>query len=121
MLQERQGGGAPHGVILAVVVFVVVLAPFLTGDQGEAITEAISELLTPLGLLLLPVILLLAIQFLSSDRGSVISAVFSTGEPDTIHRLSGSPVGVGLFLLLVLLLLYYRVSIFGGGGDESDE
>ncbi|KAE8717670.1 hypothetical protein F3Y22_tig00110044pilonHSYRG00382 [Hibiscus syriacus] len=57
MFQERQGGGggAPHGVILAVVVFIVVLAPFLTGDQGEAITEAISELLSPLGLLLLPI------------------------------------------------------------------
>ncbi|KAL4285295.1 hypothetical protein GQ457_16G030880 [Hibiscus cannabinus] len=116
MLQERQGGGAPHGVILAVVVFIVVLAPFLTGDQGEAITEAISELLTPLGLLLLPLLLLLAIQFLSSDRRYVVS----TGQPDTIHRLSGSPVGVGLFLLLVLSLLYYRVSIFGGGDDSDD-
>ncbi|GMI72147.1 hypothetical protein like AT3G06890 [Hibiscus trionum] len=117
MLQERQGGGALHGVILAVVIFIVVLAPFLT---GEAITEAISELLTPLGLLLLPILLLLAIQFLSSDRGSFISAVFSTGEPDTIHRLSGSPVGVAFFLLLVLFLLYYRVSIFGGGDDSDD-
>ncbi|PPD84131.1 hypothetical protein GOBAR_DD18919 [Gossypium barbadense] len=48
MLQERHGDGPPHGVILAVVVFIVVLAPFLYGDQGEAITEAISELLTPL-------------------------------------------------------------------------
>ncbi|KAG8484659.1 hypothetical protein CXB51_023626 [Gossypium anomalum] len=120
MLQERHGGGPPHGVILAVVVFIVVLAPFLSGDQGEAITEAISELLTPLGLLLLPIFLLLAIQFLSSDRGSFVSAVFSTGEPDTIYGLSGSPVGVALFLLLVLFLLYNRVSIFGGGDDSDD-
>ncbi|MBA0858070.1 hypothetical protein Goshw_021106 [Gossypium schwendimanii] len=120
MLQERHGGGPPHGVILAVVVFIVVLAPFLYGDQGEAITEAISELLTPLGLLLLPIFLLLAIQFLSSDRGSFLSAVFSTGEPDTNYGLSGSPVGVALFLLLVLFLLYNRVSIFGGGDDSDD-
>ena len=120
MLQERQGGGAPHGVILAVLVGIVVLAPFLFGDQGEAITEAISELLTPVGLLLLPIILLLAIQFLSSDRGSFISCIFSTGEPDTIHRVSGSPFGVALFLILILFLLYNRVSIFGGGDDSDD-
>ncbi|KAK8661762.1 hypothetical protein V6N13_037745 [Hibiscus sabdariffa] len=121
MLPERQGGGgAPHGIILAVVVAIVVLAPFLFGDQGEAITEAISEILTPLGLLLLPIILLLTIQFLSSDRGSFISAVFSTGEPDSIHRASGSPFGVAVFLLLILFLLYNRVSIFGGGDDSDD-
>ncbi|TKY54160.1 DNA (cytosine-5)-methyltransferase CMT3 [Spatholobus suberectus] len=120
MIPDRQqGGGAPHGILFAVVVAIVVIVPFLVGDQGEAITEAISELLSPLGLLLLPIILLLTIHFLSSDRGSFISALFSTGEPDTIHRLSGSPLGVALFLVLILLLLYNRVSIFGG--DDSNE
>jgi len=123
MYPERQqgggGGGAPHGILLAVVVAIVVIVPFLLGDQGEAITEAISELLSPLGLLLLPIILLLTIQFLSSERGSFISAIFSTGEPDTIHRVSGSPFGVALFLVLVLVLLFNRFSIFGG--DDSDD
>lgn len=89
------------------------------GDQGEAITEAISELLSPVGLLLLPIALLLAIQFLSSDRGSFVSSIFYTGEPDSIHRVSGSPVGVALLLILVLFLLYNRVSIFGGGDDDE--
>lgn len=123
MIEERQGGHggrAPHGVLLAVVVAIVVVVPFLVGEQGEGITEAISELLSPVGLLLLPIILLLTIQFLSSDRGSFVSSMFSTGEPDTIHRLSGSPVGVALFLILILLLLYYRVSIFGGNDDSDD-
>ncbi|KAK7387913.1 hypothetical protein VNO78_22711 [Psophocarpus tetragonolobus] len=115
MIGERervqvQGGGAPHGILVAVVVGIVVIVPFV---MGEATTEAITELLSPLGLLLLPIILLLTIQFLSSDRGSFISALFSTGEPDTIHRLSGSPLGVTLFLFLILFLLYNRVSIFG--------
>lgn len=123
MFAERQGGGgggAPHGVILAVVIGIVVLAPSLLGDQGEAITEAISELLSPVGLLLLPIILLFTIQLLSTNRGaSFLSAVFSSGEPDTIHRVSGSPVGVALFLLLIFFLLYNRVSIFGGD-DDSD-
>ncbi|MED6106489.1 hypothetical protein PIB30_005119 [Stylosanthes scabra] len=115
MIEER---GAPHGMLLAIVVAIVVVVPFFLGDQGEAITEAISELLSPLGLLLLPIILLLTIQFLSSDRGSFIGAIF-TGEPDTIHRATGSPVGVALFLVLILFLLYNRVSIFGG--DDSGD
>nr|ABK94344.1 unknown [Populus trichocarpa] len=123
MFQERhrhQHRGPPHGILLAVVVCVVVLAPFIFGDQGAAITEGFAELLSPMGLLLLPIILLLAIQFLSSDRGSFVSSVFSTGEPDSFHRLSGSPVGVALFLALVLFLLYNRMSIFGGSDDSGD-
>ncbi|XP_008223204.1 PREDICTED: uncharacterized protein LOC103323023 [Prunus mume] len=117
--QERQAGTAPHGILLAVVVVAVIVVPFFLGDQGEAITEGISELLSPVGLLLLPIILLLTIQFLSSDRGSFVSSMFSNGEPDTIHRVSGSPVGVALFLVLILFLLYNRISIFGGGDDEE--
>ncbi|XP_027338303.1 uncharacterized protein LOC113852265 [Abrus precatorius] len=112
MIEERQqqgGGGAPHGILVAIVVSIVVIGPFLV---GEAITETISELLSPMGLLLLPIALLLTIQFLSSERGSFVSAMFSTGEPNTIHRLSGSPVGVALLLIIILILLYNRVSIF---------
>ncbi|KAM6545160.1 hypothetical protein CsatB_025896 [Cannabis sativa] len=122
MNQERQqgGGGAPHGILLAVVVVLVIVVPFLLGDQGEALTEAFSELLSPIGLLLLPIILLLTIQFLSSDRGSFVNSIFSTGEPDSIHRVSGSPVGVALFLVIILFLLYNRISIFGGDDDSGD-
>ncbi|KAJ0091790.1 hypothetical protein Patl1_25045 [Pistacia atlantica] len=122
MFEERPRGhgGAPHGVLLAVVVSIVVLVPFLFGDSGEAVTEFIAELLSPVGLLLLPIILLLTIQFLSSDRGSFVSSLFSTGGPDSIHRVSGSPVGVALILILILFLLYNRVSIFGGDDDSGD-
>lgn len=113
-------GGPPHGILLAVVVGIVVLVPFLLGDSGEALTEFIAELLSPVGLLLLPIILLLTIQFLSSGRGTVLASLFHTGEPDSIHRVSGSPVGVALFLVLILFLLYNRVSIFGGDDDSGD-
>lgn len=117
---EEQGRGPPHGILLAVVVVAVILVPPLLGENGEAITDFISDLLTPLGLLLLPIILLLTIQFLSSDTGSFINTIFSTGEPNSIHRLSGSPLGVALFLALTLFLLYNRVSIFGGNDDSGD-
>ncbi|CDO98857.1 unnamed protein product [Coffea canephora] len=119
MIEDR-GRGPPHGILLAAVVVVVLAVPMLVGDQGEAITEFIADLLSPVGLLLLPIILLLTIQFLSSESGSFISSIFSTGEPNTIHRVSGSPVGVALFLVLILFLLYNRVSIFGGDDDSGE-
>ncbi|CAL0325802.1 unnamed protein product [Lupinus luteus] len=81
MIEER---GAPHGILLAVVVALVVIVPFFFGD----------------------------------DRASFISSIFTTGQPDSIHRASGSPVGVALFLVLILFLLYNRFSIFGGADDE---
>ncbi|PHT60028.1 hypothetical protein CQW23_02391 [Capsicum baccatum] len=117
---EEQRRGPPHGILLAVVVVAVVLVPTLLGENGEAITDFISELLTPVGLLLLPIILLLTIHFLSSDTSSFINTIFSTGEPNSIHRVSGSPVGVALFLALILFLLYNRFSIFGGDDDSDD-
>lgn len=119
MIEEGRAA-PPHGILLAVVVCTVVSVPLLLGDQGEAITEAISELFNPIALLLLPIILLLVIQFLSSDRGSLISTIFFNGEPDSLHRASGSPFGVALFLLLILFLLYNKVSIFGGDDDSGD-
>ncbi|XP_009622785.1 uncharacterized protein LOC107783542 [Nicotiana tabacum] len=117
---EEQRRGPPHGVLLAVVVVAIMIVPSMIGENGEAITEFISELLSPVGLLLLPIILLLIIQFLSSDSGSFVSSIFSTGEPNSIHRVSGSPVGVALVLLLVLFLLYNKFSIFGGDDSEDD-
>jgi hypothetical protein len=110
----------PHGAILAVVVGAVVAVPFLVGESaGEAITEAIAELLSPVGLLLLPVTLIIVIRFLSSDRGVALSDIFNIGgSPDSFHRVGGSPIGVALILLLIMLLLYFK--LFGGGGDDDD-
>ncbi|OIW03347.1 hypothetical protein TanjilG_00618 [Lupinus angustifolius] len=100
MLEER---GAPHGILLAEVVAIVVVVPFLVGD-GEAITKFIYDLISPIGLLLLPIILLLTIQFLSSDCGSFISSIFTSGETDSIHQVGGSLFGVAIFLILIHFL-----------------
>ncbi|KAJ4753588.1 transmembrane protein [Rhynchospora pubera] len=122
MAERAVGGPAPppHGAILAVVVGAVVAAPFIIGDSaGEAITEAMAELLSPVGLLLLPVTLIIIIRFLSSDRGIALSDVFNfSGSPDSFHRVGGSPVGVALILLIIMLLLYFK--LFGGGDDDDD-
>lgn len=120
MRVEDRRGSAPYGILFVVVVALLVVIPSIIGEQGEALTEILPELLSPVGLLLLPIILLLTIQFLSSKSGSCVSSPFATGGPESIHRASGSPVGVALFLVLVLLLLYFRISIFGGD-DDSEE
>ncbi|KAF5465468.1 hypothetical protein F2P56_015476 [Juglans regia] len=108
--------GAPHDVLLVVVVALVLVVSSLIGDQGEAITE----LLSPVDLLLLRIVLFLTIQFLSSKRGSFISSMFLTGKPNTIHKVSDCTVGVMLILIIILFLLYNLVSIFDDG-DDFDE
>jgi len=117
-------GGAPHGVIMAVVVGLVVGGPLFLGDGGEAITSAIADLLGPTGLLLLPVALILVIRVLSSDRGAagaLADALALGGSPDSVHRVGGSPVGVALALALIAVLLYYRSALLGGGDGGDDE
>ncbi|GAB4851298.1 hypothetical protein Ancab_030594 [Ancistrocladus abbreviatus] len=116
---EAEGRSPPYGILLALVVFLLVSAPSLLGD-GEAITEAFSEILSPAVPFYLPILLLLAIQFLSSGYGTALSSIFSSGGPDSIHRFSGSPVGVAFFLLLFLFLVYNRGSMFGGEDDSGD-
>ncbi|KAK6146177.1 hypothetical protein DH2020_020046 [Rehmannia glutinosa] len=110
MIEDRRRAGPPHAAILAAVVVFVMVVPTLLGDQGEALTGFVSDLLSPLGLLLLPILLILTIHFLSSESGSFVAGIFSSaGDPYSVHRPSGSPFGVLLFLMLVLLLLYSRV------------
>ncbi|KAH6776989.1 transmembrane protein [Perilla frutescens var. hirtella] len=117
MAEERRTG-PPHAAVIAAVAVVVMVLPTLIGDQCGAVTDFIAELLSPVGLLLLPITLLLAIQFLSSDAGSFVAGMFSSGDRSSIHRATGSTAGVAVFLLLVLLLLYSRVSIFSGDDDS---
>ncbi|KAM3214303.1 hypothetical protein ACQJBY_066652 [Aegilops geniculata] len=104
--------GAPHMLLLAVVVGLLVAWPLFLGGYRDAVIDAIAnaiaELLGPVGLLLLPVGLLLLIHLLSSDGGS----------PDAVYHVGGSPIGVALMLVLILALLYYRSALFSSGGDD---
>ena len=125
MVDEQYDAGppqAPHGLLLAVVVGLLVVWPLFLGRSGEAVTDAIAnaiaELLGPVGLLLLPVGLLLLISLLSSDCSPGVFAF--GGSPDAVYHVGGSPIGVALMLVLILALLYYRSALFGsGGGDDK--
>lgn len=119
MLEAPEGRrSAPYGLLFALVVGLVVAGPNLF--DFEAILESFSELISPLGLVLVPVLLLLLIRVLSSDRCASFSDILAA-EPDSIHRVGGSPVGVALVLLLVILLVYSRISLFGSGDDDSGD
>jgi hypothetical protein len=122
-VDEYQYYGAPHGLLMAVVLGLVVAGPLFMGGDGGGVTAAVAELLGPTGLLLLPVCLVLVIRVLSSERGAaaLADALSLGGSPDSVHRVGGSPVGVALALALIVVLLYYRTSLFGGGGGGDDE
>lgn len=60
---DEQGRGPSHTTLLELVVVVI---PMMIDKNGEAITECISKLPTPIVLLLLSIVLLVTIQFLLS-------------------------------------------------------
>ena len=113
---------APHGLLLAMALGLLVAWPLFVGHGGApvtyAIADGIAELLGPVGLLLLPVGLLLLIHLLSCDRSPDVFEF--GGSPDAVHHVGGSPVGVALMLVLILALLYYRSALFGGGGGDDE-
>ncbi|XP_006658959.2 uncharacterized protein LOC102706214 [Oryza brachyantha] len=117
-------GGPPHGLLLMGVVLALAIAGqrALSEGAGEAITAAVTDMLSPVGLLLLPVTLVLIIRLLSDDRSAAVLAnVFAFGgAPEALQRVGGTaPVGVVVVLFLVLMMVYYRSSKLFGGGDDS--
>uniref|UniRef100_A0A0E0LPP2 Uncharacterized protein n=1 Tax=Oryza punctata TaxID=4537 RepID=A0A0E0LPP2_ORYPU len=121
------GGGPPHGLLLlGVVLALAVAGPRVLGEgAGEAITAALTDMLSPVGFLLLPVSLIFVIRILSDDRSAAVLAnvlAFGAGAPNAVHRVGGSPVGVVVVLFLVLMMVYYRSSsMFRGGGGAGGE
>nr|ABK21495.1 unknown [Picea sitchensis] len=76
--------------------------------------------INPVMVMAAPVVLILVIRWLSSSSNTnSISAIFrGGGDPSSIHRAGGSPVGVAVVLLFVLLMIWYQSS---GVHDDSEE
>ncbi|KAF3795773.1 hypothetical protein EJ110_NYTH04491 [Nymphaea thermarum] len=110
----------PYGVIVVGVVGAMVVMPMVLGEPN-AVAESIQEIISPTGMMLLPLTLLLLIRFLSTKRPTFFSDILTaTGDPASIHRVGGSPVGVALILIILLFLVYYRSSLNGEGEEEEN-
>lgn len=115
MIEDGQGSSrAPHGLLLLFAFGIMLTISSIIGDRGEAVSGASSELLSPVKLLLVPLILVFTIRFLSSDWGLSVSRMLATGEWCIPRGTTGTLDSTPLFLVLVLALLYCKVSIFGG-------
>ncbi|KAK1316513.1 hypothetical protein QJS10_CPA05g00407 [Acorus calamus] len=88
MSDDAIARGPPHALIFAAVIVFAMVLPFLLGEDGlSVIPDFISDAFGAPVFLLIPVILLLVIRFLSSDRGTALSDVFrAAGEQDSITQ-----------------------------------
>ncbi|KAI7990129.1 hypothetical protein LOK49_LG12G00798 [Camellia lanceoleosa] len=75
-----------------------------------AVMSTAAELLPRL-LMVSPLLLVIAVHWLSSSRGLDIQMPGS--EPDAIHRAGGSPWGIAFVLLFLFLLICYQPSLHG--------
>ncbi|KAJ6851683.1 uncharacterized protein M6B38_258265 [Iris pallida] len=75
----------------------------------ESLVESVADQLRVL-LILSPLLLLLAVHWLSSGGGDRVPFVLWLPERDSFHRAGGSPWGVALVLVLVLFMVSYHSS-----------
>jgi hypothetical protein len=55
-----------------------------------------------------PLVLLLAVHLMSTNERQHVPFFISLPERDSLHRVGGSPWGVGLVLVLLLLMISYQ-------------
>ena len=124
-MADTQHSGSPnatHTLVLLAIVVIIIGVPWLLGGSGgisdpdpDSIlgtqdsddSDALGFLFSPqLLLMLLPLVLILAVRLLATET----AASWMGFEPDasTIHRVSGSSVGVAAMLLLVLVLVTFQ-------------
>eukprot|EP01018_Ginkgo_biloba_P030234 Gb_17861 [translate_table: standard] len=101
---------APQTILFLAVIGVILVVPFY-GSLMEQLEE-----ISPAMVMAAPVVLVIIIKCLSSDR-NISSYFFNDADPSSIHRVGGSPVGVALVLLMVLLMIWYQSS----GEDDSED
>ncbi|KAI5675157.1 hypothetical protein M9H77_06107 [Catharanthus roseus] len=61
--------------------------------------------------LIFPVVLLLVVHWLSSENPDKVPFVISLPEKESLHRVGGSPLGVGLLLIFLLFMISHHTSL----------
>ena len=112
MVDQGIGGGPEPYVPLMFLFLVVGLGlgvPFYLNYE-LAIVEEVQQSFK-LGVMIMPLLLLLLVMALSNSSNWSTSIVPPI-DPCSIHRVGGSPWGLGLFLLLILVMIWYQCNIF---------
>lgn len=107
-------GPAPYRPLffLLIVILGVSLPWYLSYEPAmEDMTQHLR-----LFLMLLPLVLLLAVKFLSSPHPP--SLPLPQADPSTIHRVGGSAVGIGILLVVILAMIWYQSDFLGSWGIQ---
>lgn len=61
-------------------------------------------------MIILPVLILVAIVCMAAGTNA-LNYILPQSDPSSIHRVGGSPVGLGILLLIVLTMVWYHSDI----------
>ncbi|KAJ3677075.1 hypothetical protein LUZ60_002799 [Juncus effusus] len=91
------------------LITLILILGFTLYMSFESATESLADN-TKLFLMVLPLVLLLAVHFLSNVDSWNFSFLFLSPDQDSIHRAGGSPWGVGVLLIVVIFMVSYQSS-----------
>lgn len=92
-----------HAVFILVIVVAILAIPSLLPEDLASFIPSFQEL-HPF-IVLAPVVLLLVVRFLASTPGPGLGI---DTDASTIHRVSGSSVGLAALLVIVLAMIWYQ-------------
>ncbi|MQL72113.1 hypothetical protein Taro_004437 [Colocasia esculenta] len=109
---QRQYQEAGPPLPLHLCFFLFILFVFLTLSWYLSYESALESLVDQLKLVLVlsPLVLLLAVHWLSSAEPGRLPLLLPLPERDSLHRAGGSPWGVGLVLVLLMVMVSYQSS-----------
>ncbi|XP_061341627.1 uncharacterized protein LOC133287943 [Gastrolobium bilobum] len=99
----------PLHLCLFLLTFFILLG-FSLYSNYEPMMESFMDQMK-LVLIISPLLLLLAVHFLSNYGGQgVLSSLIRLPEKESLHRAGGTPWGVGFILVVVLFMVSYQSS-----------
>lgn len=92
--------------LLAVVLVFLILNWYINYDY---MLEDIMDYIK-MGLMLIPVLLLIILHLVSRDPDQAPAFSLSLPEKNSIHRIGGSPLGIGILLIFLIFMITHHSS-----------
>lgn len=108
-MDQPPNGPAPHRPLFFLCIVGIGLAVPWCFSSEPAIEDVTQQL--RFGVMLLPLLLLLALKFMSSTTAENFSWILPPSEPSSIHKVGGSPWGIGIILIIILSMIWYHSSV----------